>query len=149
MGSNPASPTNFYLNMKNKGFILILLFLLSPMILSGIFTTFAIERREGFSTIYIQVEKKEEEIDSHYIQLLKKIKEKLDEWLKSLNERIEKEDITRFEVRFLEILRSVLEWVKGKIEAKIESSKEKKPPKKRRGLFEETHQRAFPFLGKG
>lgn len=135
--------------MKSKGFILFLLFFLSAVILSGGLST-GEGRHKGAWPIYSQVEKKEgEEVDSHYIQLLKKIQEKLDEWLKSLNERIEKEDITRFEVRFLEILRNVLEWVKGKIEAKIESSKGKKPPKTRRGLFDETHQKIFPYFGKG
>jgi len=46
-------------------------------------------------------------------------------------------------------LRNVLEWVKEKVDAKIESSKGKRPPKKRRGLFEETHQRIYPYFGKG
>jgi len=138
--------------MKNRGFILVLAFLLSLTILSGVFLTLGLgkERQDRFRIIPIQVEKKEEEeIDSHYIQLLKKIQEKLDEWLKSLNERIEREDITRIEVRFLEILRNVLEWVKEKVDAKIESLKGKKPPKKRRSLFEETHQRIYSYIGKG
>jgi hypothetical protein len=56
----------------------------------------------------------------------------VDGWLKDLNQRIESEDVTRFEVRFLEILRSVLEWVGEKIDAQIESG-EKKPKKKTRG----------------
>ena len=71
-----------------------------------------------------QEEKKEE--DTQYISLLKQIKEKVDGWLKSINERIEREDVTRLEVRFLEILRNILEWVKEKIDSKLESSKEKK-----------------------
>jgi type VI protein secretion system component VasK len=62
-----------------------------------------------------QAERKETEYD----QILKQLREKINEWLKSLNERIEREDVTRFEVRFLEILRSVLEWVKEKIDAKV------------------------------
>jgi len=137
--------------MKSRGYILVLAFLLSLTILSGVLLTLGLgeERQDRFRIISIQVEKKEEEIDSHYIQLLKKIQEKLDEWLKSLNERIEKEDITRIEVRFLEILRNVLEWVKEKVDAKIESSKGEKPLKKRRGLFEETDQRIYPYFGKG
>ena len=57
--------------------------------------------------------------ESHYIQILRILREKLDEWLKSLNERIESEDITRLEVRFLEILRNILEWFKEKIDAKV------------------------------
>ena len=57
--------------------------------------------------------------DSYYIQILRILREKLDEWLKSLNERIESEDVTRLEVRFLEILRNILEWFKEKIDAKL------------------------------
>ena len=65
-------------------------------------------------------QKKEE--DSHLIQVLRHVQEVLDGWLKSLNERIESEDVTRLEVRFLEVLRSVLEWVKAKVDAEIDSS---------------------------
>jgi hypothetical protein len=86
------------------------------------------------------------ESDSHYMQLLKLLKEKVDGWLKSLNERIEREDVTRFEVRFLEILRNILEWVKEKIDAKLESWEEKKPGKHVRGWSQETHQSLFQFL---
>jgi len=79
--------------------------------------------------IFGQMEDKEEkkEEDSHFILLLKNIQEALNGWLKSINERIESEDVTKIEVRFLEILRSILEWIKEKIDAKIESS----PPQKR------------------
>ncbi len=69
-------------------------------------------------------EKKNE--DTQLVQVLKRVQEILDGWLKSLNERIESEDVTRLEVRFLEVLRSFLEWVKGKVDAKIESSKGQK-----------------------
>jgi hypothetical protein len=85
-------------------------------------------------------EKKEE--DSHYIAILKQIREKVDGWLKSINERIEREDVTRLEVRFLEILRNILEWTKEKVDSKLESSKKKKPEKK--GTFKETDLR-FPL----
>ena len=71
-------------------------------------------------------EQKEQE-DTNLIILLKKLQEVLDGWLKSINEQIEGEDGTKIEVRFLEILRSILEWIKEKIDAKIESS----PPQKR------------------
>ncbi len=67
--------------------------------------------------------------DSHYIQLMKQLRVKVDGWLKDLNQRIESEDVTRFEVRFLEILRSFLEWLREKIDAQIESGE--KQPKKR------------------
>jgi hypothetical protein len=65
------------------------------------------------------------EKDTYEISLLKQLKAKVDAWLKSLNERIEREDVTRFEVRFLEILRNILEWVKEKIDA-IGPQEEKK-----------------------
>ena len=69
-------------------------------------------------------EKKQE--DSALVQVLGRVQEVLDGWLKSLNERIESEEITRLEVRFLEVLRSVLEWFKAQVDAKIESSKGQK-----------------------
>jgi len=72
-------------------------------------------------------EEEKEQKDSNRVVILKKIQEALDGWLKSINERIESEDVTKIEVRFLEILRSILEWIKEKIDAKIESS----PPQKR------------------
>jgi uncharacterized protein (DUF927 family) len=71
-------------------------------------------------------EEEKEQKDSNRVVILKKIAEALDGWLKSINERIESEDVTKIEVRFLEILRSILEWIKEKIDAKIESS----PPQK-------------------
>jgi hypothetical protein len=57
--------------------------------------------------------------ETYYIQILRILRENLDEWLKSLNERIESQDVTRLEVRFLEILRNILEWFKEKIDAKL------------------------------
>ena len=83
--------------------------------------------------------------DSNILLILKEFKETVEGWLKSLNERIEREDITRFEVRFLEILRSILEWVKEKIDSWIESSEDQVPGKKRRDLFRETIQRISPL----
>jgi hypothetical protein len=59
------------------------------------------------------------EQDSHYIQLMRQLRTKVDGWLKDLNNRIESGDVTRFEVRFLEILRSILEWLREKIDAQI------------------------------
>lgn len=72
------------------------------------------------------------EQDSHYVQMMRQLRTKVDGWLKDLNQRIESEDVTRFEVRFLEILRGVLEWVGEKIDAQIESG-EKNKKKKTRG----------------
>jgi len=94
----------------------------------------------------LENEGNKKETDSQYLQVLKQLKEKLDGWLKDLNEQIESEDVTRFKVRFLEILRNILEWVKEKIDAKIESSEERKPENKERGLFRKTHQIIVPVL---
>jgi len=91
--------------------------------------------------LLIQDEEKKEQTDPHFILVLKKLREKLDEWLKSINDRIESENITRLEVRFLEILRSFLEWGREKVNTKIESSDREKP--------EETHQRVIPFFKVG
>jgi hypothetical protein len=103
-------------------------------------------KAERYRIILTQDEEKKGETDPHLILVLKEIQKKLDEWLKSLNERIESEDITRFEVRFLEILRNILEWIKEKVDAKIESSEKEKPIKKeKRGIFRETYQEVHPF----
>jgi hypothetical protein len=69
------------------------------------------------------------------------LREKLDEWLKSINDRIESEDVSRLEVRFLEILRSILGWVREKIDAKIASSEKEKT--------KDTYQRVFSSLKAG
>jgi hypothetical protein len=107
-------------------------------------------RSEGDRVILTQDEMEKEKTDPHMVQILKEIQKKLDEWLKSLNETIESEDISRFKVRFLEILRNILEWVKEKVDAKIESSEKEKPIKKRqKGLFQETYQKILPFSKMG
>jgi len=93
---------------------------------------------------------KEGKGDTYSIALLKQIREKVEAWLKSLNEKIEREDITRFEVRFYEFLRNILEWVKEKIDAKIGSSEEQRPEKREKGgLFRETRQRVFLLFETG
>jgi hypothetical protein len=98
----------------------------------------------------IQDEERRGGTDSHYLQLLKEIQRKLDEWLKSINERIESEDISRFKVRFLEILRSILEWIKEKVDAKIESAEKEKPrQKEKRGIFREIRYRDLSFSKMG
>ena len=91
--------------------------------------------------LFAQVEGKKEQTDPDLILVLKRLREKLDEWLKSINDRIESENITNLEVRFLEILRSILEWVREKVDAKIESSEKGKP--------RQTYQRVFSFLKVG
>jgi len=117
---------------------------LSPLLLiilfSFLFSPFPISDRlrpdqpVGFKTgiVWAQGITGEErgEQESHYIQLMKQLRVTVNGWLKDLNQRIESEDVTRFEVRFLEILRSILEWVGEKIDAEIESGDKK--PKKRK-----------------
>ena len=125
--------------------------------LSGPFNFFKItgpreDHRENSQRMLAQSsekeEKREEADDTYWIQILIQVQEKLDAWLKSINERIESQDVSRIEVRFLEILRNVLEWIKGKVDAKIESSKGKSPPKKG-GLSQETKSRFFFRVMKG
>ena len=104
-------------------------------------------KAEGYRIILIQDEEKRGETDPHTLQILKEIQKKLDEWLKSLNDRIESEEVTRFEVRFLEILRNILEWIKEKVDAKIESYESEKPKgKEKKGIFQEIHQRNLLFF---
>jgi len=105
---------------------------------------------ERYSILSAQDEKEGGETDPHLIQILKEIQKKLDEWLRKLNDRIEKEDVTRFGVRFLEMIRNVLEWVKEKVDAKIESYEKEKPIKKRKkGTFQETNLEGLPFYKMG
>jgi hypothetical protein len=80
-------------------------------------------------------------------QLLKELKQIVDGWLKSINEKIENEDVTRFKVRFLEILRSVLEWLKDKIDSWLETSE--KDMREKGGPLREIHQRLRESSGLG
>jgi hypothetical protein len=100
-----------------------------------------------YRIILIQDEETKREADPHMLQVLREIQKKLDDWLKSLNERIESEDVTRFEVRFLEVLRNILEWVKEKVDAKIESYGRGKPVGNRK-IFQETHLEIFEKIQK-
>jgi hypothetical protein len=131
-------------------FIIAILFLI--LTASDIFRP-ATDERAGIEKPRIsltQDTEKEGKGDTYSIALLKKMREKVDEWLKSLNEKIEREDITRFEVRFYEFLRNILEWVKEKIDAKIGSSEEQRLEKREKGgLFRETRQRVFLLFETG
>ena len=153
MGSTPASPTIVFYGVnwmrKWTGFFLSVLLILVVISISDSFRNFKLsvpEEAKGgeLRIILLQAAEKEEkkgETDPHFILILKQVKEKLDAWLKSLNNRIESEDVTRLEVRFLEILRSILEWVKEKIDSKIASSEETKEEKKEKGLFREPEEK--------
>jgi hypothetical protein len=107
-------------------------------------------RLEAYRVVPIEDGGEKGEADPHMLQILKEIQKKLDEWLKSLNEKIESEDISRFKVRFLEIWRNILEWVKEKVDAKIEFyEKEKLKKQPGKGLFQETHREILPFSKMG
>ena len=119
---------------KSTGFFLTVLLILAAALISdsilnpgqGMPRKAKGEEARIVLTQLLEKDGKKEEKDPHLTLILKQVKEKVDGWLKSLNERIEQEDVTRFEVRFLEILRSILEWVKEKIDSKIGSQEEKK-----------------------
>ncbi len=121
--------------------ILSILLVFGLVYLSGPFHFFKITVSKGDRSGEVRgeliktAEGEREESDSAETQLLKKVQEKLDDWLKSINERIESEEVSRLEVRFLEILRHVLEWVREKVDKRIESSRGKGPGKK--SLFKE------------
>jgi len=144
--------------VKKWGGLLISLFLILVIGIGWVSDSFSILKKTtpqvaksgGYRVVPIQDEGEKGETDPYMLQILKEIQKKLDEWLKSLNETIESEDVSRFKVRFLEILRNILEWVKEKVDAKIESSEKEKPIKKRqKGLFRETHQEMLPFSKMG
>jgi hypothetical protein len=113
----------------------------------------SIEKKEEGRTVLIQYREggeKRGEKDSHGIQLLKELRQIVDGWLKSINEEIDREDVTRFKVRFLEILRSILEWVKEKLDSWVESLDEDVPGKREKsGPFREIRKRHVTFSGIG
>jgi hypothetical protein len=124
-----------FMKKIKKYFSLLIMIILLGLVLSPfhIFEQIGIKKTQGIHFGIAWAQNKEGEgQDSHYVQVMKQLRTKVDGWLKDLNQRIEREDVTRFEVRFLEILRSFLEWVGEKIDAQIESEG-KKPKKKTRG----------------
>ena len=110
----------------------------------------ATEKKKGGQIVLTQYQEgaeKKGEKDTFTIDLLRQLKQKVDGWLKSINEKIEDEDVTRFKVRFLEILRSILEWLKEKIDSWLEASEEDMGEKG--GPFREVHQRRSASSGLG
>jgi hypothetical protein len=103
------------------------------------------EEGQMIQTQYREGGEKKGEKDSYMVELLKELKQVVDGWLKSINDQIEREDVTRFKVRFLEILRSILEWVKDKIDSYLEPSEEETPGPKEKGRLREVHQKVLPF----
>ncbi len=103
-----------------------------------------------YSILPVQDEKEKGDGDPYTLQIWKEIQKKLDEWLKKLNDRIESEDVTRFGVRFLEIIRNILEWMKEKVDAKIESYEKEKPIRKEKSrTFRETRREDLQFSKMG
>ncbi len=103
---------------------------------------------EGYSVLPVQDEREGGEAAPYMLQIWKEIQKKLDEWLRKLNDRIEREEITRFGVRFLEVIRNILEGAKEKVDAKIESYAKKKPiPEKE--LLRETRREGSRFYRVG
>jgi hypothetical protein len=130
---------------------LFLIFLLGIGLVSGFFpnlkpASHAKTKTEGYSIVSVQDEKERGETDPHMLQILREIQKKVDEWLKKLNDRIEREDVTRFEVRFLEMIRNMLEWFKDKVDSKIESYEKEKPIKEeKKVIFRETRRQVLRF----
>jgi len=103
-------------------------------------------KTERHSLILVQDEKERGDADPYMLQVWKEIQKKVDEWLRRLNDRIESEDVTRFGVRFLEMIRNILEWIKEKVDAKIESYEREKPIKREKTqIFRETRREDLSF----
>ena len=163
VGSTPASPTTSPLikgppdmtKWIGPFFSFLLVLILGIGFVSGSFsnlkpTSIAKPNTDRYSILSVQDEKEGGETDPHLIQILKEIQKKLDEWLRKLNDRIEKEDVTRFGVRFLEMIRNVLEWVKEKVDAEIASYEKEKPIKKqKKGTLRETNLEVLRFYKMG
>jgi len=108
------------------------------------------EKNEEVQIVLTQYKEGEEKgggKDTFTIDLVRQLKQIVDGWLKSINEKIENEDVTRFKVRFLEILRSVLEWLKDKIDSWLETSE--KDMREKGGPLREIHQRLRESSGLG
>jgi hypothetical protein len=107
-------------------------------------------RTEGYTRILIQDEKEKGDTDPYMLQIWKEIQKKLDDWLRKLNDRIESEDVTRFGVRFLEMIRNILEWIKEKVDARIESYQKGKPiQREKTEVFRETRRGDLKFSKMG
>jgi len=134
---------------------LLLILILGSAFVSGSFSNLkqaspGKTRTAGHSIILVQDEKEKGDADPYMLQIWKEIQKKLDEWLRKLNDRIESEDVTRFGVRFLEILRNILEWMKEKVDAKVESYEKEKPIREEKSrTFRETRRENLQFSKMG
>ncbi len=130
------------------GPFLSLLLILSLISVLGFFqdSRRATEKKEEGEIVLMQYREGGEK-DTFMIDLLRQLKQIVDGWLKSINDQIENEDVTRFKVRFLEILRSMLEWVKEKIDSWLETSQ--KDMREKGGPLREIHQKRSASSGLG
>ncbi len=137
---------------KWTGLFFFLLLIVSVLCVLGFFQNLrgATEKKQDGRVVLTQGKEEGEkrgEKDTFTIDLLKQLKQIIDGWLKSINEEIENEDVTRFKVRFLEILRSVLEWLKEKIDSWLENSE--KDMREKGGPLREIYQRRRASSGLG
>jgi hypothetical protein len=134
---------------------LLLILILGSAFVSGSFSNLKQRspgktKTEGYSVLPVQDEKEKGDADPYMFQIWKEIQKKLDEWLRRLNDRIESEDVTRFGVRFLEMIRNILEWMKEKVDAKVESYEKEKPVRpEKSGTFRETRGEDLQFFKMG
>ncbi len=101
-------------------------------------------KTERYSVLPVQDEKEGGEGAPYMLQFWVEVQKRLDVWLRKLNDKIEGEDITRLGVRFLEVIRNILEWTKEKVDARIESYAKEKPTQKK-GLLRETRREGLRF----
>ena len=134
---------------------LLLILILGIGFVSGSFpylkqTSLEKSKTEGYPVFLVPNEKEKGDADPYMLRIWQELQKKLDGWLRKLNDRIEDEDVTRFGVRFLEIIRNMLEWVKEKVDARIESyAKETPIRKEKKGIFRDTRQEGLRFSKMG
>jgi hypothetical protein len=157
-GFDPRIARHFFFSLQDIlmkkwiGLFFSLLLILAVISILGFYgdSQRATEKKEEAQVVLTQDREggeKKGEKDTVLIDLLRQLKQTVDGWLKSINEKIEDEDVTRFKVRFLEILRSFLEWVKEKIDSWLEASE--KDMREKGGPFREIHQRRRASSGLG
>ncbi len=161
VGSTPASPTAFFTIRERSGMkkwigtliSSLLIVILGIGFVFGFFSdleqTLPGKTKAGEHSLQpAQEEKEGGDADPYMLRIWMEIQRKLDKWLRRLNDRIEKEDVTRFGVRFLEMIRNILEWAKEKVDARVESYGKEKPAQKK-GLLKETRREYLRFSKEG
>ena len=107
-------------------------------------------KTDRYSLIPTQDEKEGEDAAPRMLRILREVQRQLDEWLRKLNDRIDREDATRFEVRFLDMIRNFLEWAKEKVDARIEAYEKQGPTQKgKKEIIRETYREILRFSAAG